>query len=135
MSGKAKSLTFFMKRVLKLFLALMIPFLGWSQVPNISAVSPTSGKAGSSKIENTDSSKENENKDRQSGFVRIMLLDKFTVYLGPSLSLFEMNCNKLRGINHSAGHHKIRHADGGRTVPSNHAEVCLTCHNKLHSKD
>ncbi|CAN7716344.1 DUF6531 domain-containing protein [Pseudorhodoferax sp. LjRoot39] len=33
----------------------------------------------------------------------------------------------------SAGHHIIRHADGGRTIPSNHAEVCLDCHRKIHS--
>jgi RHS repeat-associated protein len=33
----------------------------------------------------------------------------------------------------SAGHHIERHADGGRTTPENHAEVCLTCHAELHS--
>ncbi|MDN4037291.1 RHS repeat-associated core domain-containing protein [Massilia sp. YIM B02443] len=32
----------------------------------------------------------------------------------------------------SAGHHIERHADGGRTVSENHAEVCRDCHDKLH---
>jgi hypothetical protein len=34
----------------------------------------------------------------------------------------------------SDGHHIDRHADGGRTVSENHAEVCKTCHKYLHSK-
>lgn len=33
----------------------------------------------------------------------------------------------------SAGHHIKRHADGGRSVPENHAEVCDDCHKELHS--
>jgi hypothetical protein len=33
----------------------------------------------------------------------------------------------------SRGHHIERHADGGQTVPENHAEVCTECHDKLHS--
>jgi RHS repeat-associated protein len=32
----------------------------------------------------------------------------------------------------SAGHHIKRHADGGKTVPENHAEVCIDCHSKMH---
>jgi hypothetical protein len=32
----------------------------------------------------------------------------------------------------SAGHHIDRHADGGRTVPEYHAEVCNDCHAELH---
>jgi RHS repeat-associated protein len=35
----------------------------------------------------------------------------------------------------SAGHHIERHADGGRSVPENHAEVCNPCHQDLHSGD
>lgn len=34
----------------------------------------------------------------------------------------------------SDGHHIDRHADGGRTIPENHAEVCKDCHKQLHSK-
>ncbi|EKM33607.1 RHS repeat-associated core domain protein, partial [Vibrio harveyi] len=33
----------------------------------------------------------------------------------------------------SAGHHIERHADGGKSVPENHAEVCKNCHKDLHS--
>lgn len=33
----------------------------------------------------------------------------------------------------SAGHHIERHADGGRTVPENHVEVCIDCHHEIHS--
>lgn len=39
---------------------------------------------------------------------------------------------KIDGTN-SAGHHIERHADGGKTVPANHAEVCIPCHKDLHS--
>jgi hypothetical protein len=35
----------------------------------------------------------------------------------------------------SRGHHVVRHADGGRTVDSNHAEVCVDCHEKIHAPD
>lgn len=35
----------------------------------------------------------------------------------------------------SAGHHIERHADGGQTVPENHAEVCIDCHIELRSGD
>lgn len=35
----------------------------------------------------------------------------------------------------SAGHHVERHADGGPTTSSNHAEVCLDCHKQLHARD
>ncbi|MGQ3051667.1 MAG: RHS repeat-associated core domain-containing protein [Roseateles sp.] len=34
----------------------------------------------------------------------------------------------------SAGHHKQRHADGGKTNSDNHAEVCLDCHAKIHGR-
>ena len=33
----------------------------------------------------------------------------------------------------SRGHHKDRHADGGRTDDPNHAEVCIPCHVEIHS--
>jgi hypothetical protein len=33
----------------------------------------------------------------------------------------------------SAGHHEVRHADGGRTTPDNHVEVCKDCHDELHN--
>ena len=34
----------------------------------------------------------------------------------------------------SDGHHIKRHADGGQTVPENHAEVCKNCHRDLHKE-
>ncbi|MCC4596064.1 RHS domain-containing protein [Xanthomonas campestris pv. phormiicola] len=42
-------------------------------------------------------------------------------------------CGKKIDGSNSAGHHIKRHADGGRTVPENHAEVCTQCHKDLHS--
>lgn len=42
-------------------------------------------------------------------------------------------CGARIGESNSRGHHIERHADGGRTVPENHAEVCVDCHKKLHS--
>ena len=42
------------------------------------------------------------------------------------------NCSKPIDISDSRGHHVVRHSDGGRTVPSNHAEVCKECHVELH---
>jgi len=44
-------------------------------------------------------------------------------------------CGSKIDASNSAGHHIKRHADGGRTVPENHAEVCNDCHKKLHSKE
>ncbi|MBK8214304.1 MAG: HNH endonuclease [Myxococcales bacterium] len=35
-------------------------------------------------------------------------------------------------IGNSRGHHVVRPSDGGRTVPSNHAEVCVECHVEVH---
>ncbi len=43
-------------------------------------------------------------------------------------------CGTKIDNSNSAGHHIERHADGGKTVPSNHSEVCLTCHSKIHGK-
>jgi len=42
-------------------------------------------------------------------------------------------CGTEIDASNSAGHHIDRHADGGRTVPENHAEVCVDCHIDLHS--
>lgn len=33
----------------------------------------------------------------------------------------------------SRGHHVTRHADGGRTDQTNHAEVCVNCHREIQS--
>jgi uncharacterized protein RhaS with RHS repeats len=44
-------------------------------------------------------------------------------------------CGKDIDSSNSAGHHIVRHADGGKTIPENHAEVCIECHKDLHSKD
>ena len=41
-------------------------------------------------------------------------------------------CGKDIDKNNSDGHHIERHADGGRTVSENHAEVCKDCHRELH---
>jgi hypothetical protein len=43
------------------------------------------------------------------------------------------NCGATINGSNSAGHHIDRHADGGRTVPQNHSEVCINCHRDLHS--
>ena len=43
------------------------------------------------------------------------------------------NCGEPKKVNETQGHHKKRHADGGGTVPENHAEVCKKCHVELHS--
>ncbi len=40
---------------------------------------------------------------------------------------------KIDGSN-SRGHHIDRHADGGGTIPGNHAEVCIDCHDLIHAK-
>jgi RHS repeat-associated protein len=42
-------------------------------------------------------------------------------------------CGTKLDASNSRGHHKQRHADGGRTDDENHAEVCIDCHLKLHS--
>ncbi|CAB0151899.1 tRNA3(Ser)-specific nuclease WapA [Pseudidiomarina piscicola] len=44
-------------------------------------------------------------------------------------------CDTDIDSSNSAGHHIDRHADGGQTIPENHAEVCTECHKDLHSKD
>ena len=44
-------------------------------------------------------------------------------------------CGKEIDGSNSAGHHTERHADGGRTVPENHVEVCVDCHKDIHSGD
>jgi hypothetical protein len=43
------------------------------------------------------------------------------------------NCGETINGSNSAGHHIDRHADGGRTIPQNHSEVCINCHRDLHS--
>ncbi|WP_267102545.1 RHS repeat-associated core domain-containing protein [Xanthomonas sacchari] len=42
-------------------------------------------------------------------------------------------CGKDIDLSNAHGHHIERHADGGRTVSENHAEVCTECHKKIHS--
>lgn len=44
-------------------------------------------------------------------------------------------CGTEIDAENSRGHHVERHADGGRTVSENHAEVCIECHKDLHSPD
>lgn len=44
-------------------------------------------------------------------------------------------CGTKIDESNSAGHHVQRHADGGKTTSENHAEVCNTCHAKVHSKE
>ncbi|HRI71351.1 MAG TPA: RHS repeat-associated core domain-containing protein, partial [Polyangium sp.] len=42
------------------------------------------------------------------------------------------NCGEQKTLAETRGHHTMRHADGGRTVPENHVEVCADCHKDLH---
>jgi hypothetical protein len=46
----------------------------------------------------------------------ILLVEKYAVMLGPSLSMYELNCNKLRRVDHSGGNHKMCFVDGGSAV-------------------
>jgi RHS repeat-associated protein len=41
-------------------------------------------------------------------------------------------CGDPKTVNETQGHHKQRHADGGKTSDKNHAVVCTNCHKKLH---
>jgi len=41
-------------------------------------------------------------------------------------------CGKDKTVDQTNGHHKQRHADGGKTNDANHAEVCKECHKELH---
>jgi HNH endonuclease len=43
-------------------------------------------------------------------------------------------CGENKTVEETNGHHKERHADGGRTNKPNHAEVCKKCHKDLHRK-
>jgi RHS repeat-associated protein len=43
------------------------------------------------------------------------------------------NCGQPKTVDETQGHHEKRHADGGKTVPENHKEVCKECHTDLHS--
>jgi RHS repeat-associated protein len=42
-------------------------------------------------------------------------------------------CGTTIDESNSRGHHVQRHADGGKTDDANHAEVCVDCHERLHS--
>lgn len=42
-------------------------------------------------------------------------------------------CGDPKKLEEVAGHHVKRHADGGKTVPTNNAAVCKDCHTELHS--
>ena len=41
-------------------------------------------------------------------------------------------CGTKIDESNSAGHHQVRHADGGPTTSENHAEVCIECHKDIH---
>ena len=41
-------------------------------------------------------------------------------------------CGEKKKVEQVQGHHKVRHADGGRTNQSNGAAVCETCHKEAH---
>ena len=41
-------------------------------------------------------------------------------------------CGKDKTVDQTHGHHRKRHADGGRTNGANHDELCHDCHKKLH---
>jgi len=42
-------------------------------------------------------------------------------------------CGTVIDNTNSRGHHIRRHADGGKTLPENHAEVCKDCHDEIHN--
>ena len=42
------------------------------------------------------------------------------------------SCGEVKKLEEVAGHHKIRHADGGKTTMENGAAVCKDCHKKIH---
>ncbi|MFO0454878.1 MAG: HNH endonuclease signature motif containing protein [Planctomycetota bacterium] len=42
------------------------------------------------------------------------------------------NCGKTLGLEDLVGHHIIRHADGGLTIPENLALLCIPCHLLIH---
>ncbi|MFN4160550.1 MAG: HNH endonuclease [Stenotrophomonas sp.] len=44
-------------------------------------------------------------------------------------------CGTSIDRSNSPGDHVERHADGGPTTSSNHAEVCLDCHKQLRERD
>ena len=46
----------------------------------------------------------------------IAVIEKYAVLLGPTLSMYEMNCNKQRKVDHSAGNHKMCFIDGDSNV-------------------
>jgi len=41
------------------------------------------------------------------------------------------HCGKDKTVDQTNGHHKKRHANGGKTNDPNHAEVCKKCHKEL----
>ncbi|HLJ85745.1 MAG TPA: RHS repeat-associated core domain-containing protein [Candidatus Angelobacter sp.] len=41
-------------------------------------------------------------------------------------------CGKPKTLDETQGHHKKRHADGGRTDGANHDELCKDCHKEVH---
>ena len=42
-------------------------------------------------------------------------------------------CKKKLTASEGKGHHKQRHADGGKTTQDNHVVVCETCHKEVHA--
>uniref|UniRef100_UPI00261DC130 RHS repeat-associated core domain-containing protein n=1 Tax=uncultured Winogradskyella sp. TaxID=395353 RepID=UPI00261DC130 len=45
------------------------------------------------------------------------------------------NCGEQKTVDQVDGHHRKRHADGGRTTEDNLEVPCKSCHKKIHSKD
>jgi RHS repeat-associated protein len=43
-----------------------------------------------------------------------------------------VGCGQQKSVEEVAGHHIIRHADGGKTVPENGAALCKDCHTEIH---
>jgi RHS repeat-associated protein len=41
-------------------------------------------------------------------------------------------CGEPKSVDEVHGHHKIRHADGGKTIPENGVAVCKECHTEIH---
>ena len=45
------------------------------------------------------------------------------------------NCGEKKDISEMHGHHKVRHADGGKTSTDNGVNLCTDCHRNVHKKD
>lgn len=57
-----------------------------------------------------------ERKEHTGKSIQVSIVDKYSVMLGPTLSMLELNCNKLRKVDQSAGNHKMCFVDGDSSI-------------------